>query len=340
MTFVIAEIGSNWTSFEDAKDSITMAKNCGADAVKFQLYDWQSLYGFDGAEFADVATPNVVWTDRWHMPKDWLPKLAEKAKACGIEFMCSAFSPELLKAVDPYVKRHKIASAELTYRELLEAAKATGKPVLLSTGGSSLTDIQMAVKILFGEVSFASLGGITLMYCVSAYPAKNVNLHSINRLRSYFGNAGGCMVDYPVNYGYSCHTDEWYTPVCAVKYHGATVIEKHFKLRDMNTPDSQHSLNPEEFKEMVDVIRGKADHISFPEPQENGMLLRHNRRLICTSDVAPGDTLAYGKNFGCYRSLKDDVEGLHGFADQAVNGKICKVALKAGDPITPRHVEM
>ncbi len=327
MTFVVAECGSNWQSFEDAKDSITMAKNCGADAVKFQLFDWVSLYGSDKRTKLEKQTRYPM---AGQMPLEWLSKLAEKASACGIEFMCSAFSPELLRAVDPYVKTHKIASAELTYRELLEAAKATGKPILLSTGGSSLTDIRMALKILEKELA----PGVkemttTLMYCVSAYPAKNVNLFAIDKLKSEFG--------YPV--GYSCHTDDWYTPVAAVRYHGAPVIEKHFKLRDMDTPDSPHSLNPDEFKEMVDVIRGKADHICFPEPQERDMQLKHNRRLVASADIAAGQAFNYGKNFGCFRSLREDAEGLHGFADQSVNGKTCKVALKAGDPITPRHIE-
>lgn len=320
MTFIIAECGSNWTSFEDAKDSITMAKNVGANACKFQLFDHKALYGLE----PDISKP--IHQRRFDgLPPEWLPKLAEKAAACGIEFMCSAFSPELLRAVDPYVKRHKIASAELTYRELLEAAKATGKPILLSTGGSSLTDIKMALEILKGA-------DVTLMYCVSAYPAKNVNLFSMDKLEVF------CSMPFGVKIGYSCHTDEWYTPVAAVKYHGATVIEKHFKLRDMDTPDAPHSLNPEEFKEMVDVIRGKADHICFPEPQERDMLHRHNRRLIATKDVGPGEELVYGRNFGCYRSLVSDAEGLHGFSDKQVTGKICKVALKAGDPITPKHI--
>jgi sialic acid synthase SpsE len=326
MTFIIAEVGSNWTSFEDAKDSITMAKNCGADACKFQLYTHEELYGIPGSPPTII---NGVPTSEFdtmpgQLPKDWLPKLKEKADACGIEFMCSAFSPELLRAVDPYVKRHKIASAELTYRELLEAAKATGKPILLSTGGSSLTDIQMALEVLKGA-------DVTLMYCVSAYPAKNVNLFSIERLRH--------ELDGEYDVGYSCHTAEWYTPVAAVEYHSAAAIEKHFKLRDMDTPDSPHSLNPEQFKEMVDVIRGKADHICFPEPQERDMLQRHNRRLVATQDISPGQAFNYGKNFGCFRSLRDDSEGIHGFADQRVNGKTCKVALKAGDPITPGHIE-
>lgn len=320
MTFIIAEVGSNWTSFEDAKDSISMAKNVGADAVKFQLYTQKALYGHEW----DCPAP------MWELPLEWIPKLAEKAAACDIEFMCSAFSPELLKLVDPYVKRHKIASAELTYPELLLAAKETGKPILLSTGGSSLTDIGVAIELIEGLEGNTE---ITLMYCVSAYPAKNVNLSAIDRLRLFrVAHKYACKV------GYSCHTTDWYTPVAAVKYHGATVIEKHFKLRDMDTPDSPHSLNPEEFKEMVDAIKGKSDGVSFPDPQERAMLTRHNRRLIATADIRAGELLEYGRNFGCYRAISEDIHGLHGFAYRHISGKTCKEPLKAGDPITPRHI--
>lgn len=311
MTFIICEVGSNWTSFEDAKDSITMAKNCGADAVKFQMFSVNELYGLRGHYgYAD--------TDVTHDPiKEWLPKLKEKADACGIEFMCTAFSPEGLRYLDPYVKRHKIASSDLSYPELLRTAAETGKPIFLSTGGCSLGDIDCALNVL-GDSSVVPL------YCVSNYPAKNVNLFSLDVLSKH--------VDRPV--GYSCHTTDWYTPVSAVKHHSAVVIEKHFKLRDMDTPDSAHSLLPDDFKRMVDSIRGEV-RCSFPDPQELEFRLKHKRRLVAITDIKKGEKLVYNIQYGVYRSLVEDYDGLTGFAVDVVNGKLASKDIKAGEPIGP-----
>src|SRR3990167_1071022 len=108
-TFIIAEIGSNWTSFEEAKDSISFAKQAGADAVKFQAFRVEALYGFYDSQYGE----HRAMGGNGELPLEWLPKLKEKADACGIEFMCSAFSPELYDVVNPYVLVHKIASSEL-----------------------------------------------------------------------------------------------------------------------------------------------------------------------------------------------------------------------------------
>lgn len=303
MTFIVAEVGSNFTSFEEAKDSITMAKNCGADAVKFQMYTNEEMYGF-----TVTKNSSIDW--------DWVPKLKVKADSVGIEFLCTAFSPEGLKYLDPFVKRHKIASSDLSYPDLLIAAKNTAKPVFLSTGGSSFSDISMAKNYLDPNQT-------VLLYCISHYPSSNVNLFCLDKLKE---------LGLPV--GYSCHTSDWYTPVSAVKHHGAAVIEKHFKLREMDTPDAPHSLLPDDFKKMVDAIRGEVT-CHFPDPQEKEFVLKHKRRLIATKDIQEGEILIYNENFGCYRSLKDDPYGITGFAYIHVHGKIARVAIKQGDSITP-----
>lgn len=303
MTFIICEVGSNWTSFEEAKDSITMAKCCGADAVKFQLFSFKDLYGHGNDDTA--------------LPKEWVPKLAEKAKACGIEFMCTAFSPEGLDFLNSYVGRHKIASSDLSYAELLEKASSYASPVLLSTGGSSISDIGIALNTL-------NKANTILLYCMSAYPSKSVNLFHIDKLHETF----------QVPVGYSCHTQDWYTPVSAVKHHGASVIEKHFKLKEMNTPDAPHSLLPDDFKKMVDAIRGEV-RTSFPDPQELEFQLKHKRRLIAIKDIKAGELLVYKENYGCYRSLKEDSHGLSGFAYRHVDGKLALKDHKAGEPIVP-----
>jgi sialic acid synthase SpsE len=325
--FIIAEVGSNWASFEDCKNSIAQAKQCGADAVKFQAYDAQSLYGLDWEWEGKVITKDSLWGRMSAVRSglmdstlllEWLPKLAEKAKACGIEFMCSAFSPELAEAVNPFVNVHKVASAELTHVRLLQKLRSFGKPVILSTGASWAADIKQALKVLEGVP-------VILMYCVAAYPAQEINLDTIPLMLSTFG----------VPIGFSDHSvDVGFIPAGAVRA-GAVVIEKHFTaLPVLACPDRGHSLTPDQFKRMVGSIRGGGTVSLGPSREEKPMILRHNRRLIATRDIAVGEALTEGVNFGAYRSLKDDTKAASPWMIDQMNGKAVKRAIPAGDGIS------
>ncbi len=323
--FVIAEVGSNWTSYNDCKDSIAMAKAVGADAAKFQAFNGKALFGSVSAAEKDAAgEPQLtgLLDGGYNLPLDWIPKLAERCKKVGIEFLCTAFSPELVKAVDPYVEVHKIASSDLTSPEMLEAVKATGKPVILSCGASSKTDVAIALRG-HEKISWKGFEGskVVLLYCNSAYPSREHNLFLMEELKRYGG---------PV--GYSDHSlDVIYAPLSAVKHFGAVVIEKHFKLRDdMQTPDAPHSLNPDQFQLMVDYIRGKRSIEVAPSKEEKDMLLKHNRRLIATADLKPGTTLKRNENYGAFRSLEEDSNGLSPFFWEQLEGKTLNKEVLAG----------
>lgn len=318
---IIAEVGSNHRSFDDAKNSIALAKSCGADAVKFQAFDWVSLYGFEEERADDIFTRNSVCLDP--LPMEWLPKLAEKAKACGIEFMCTAFSPELVAAVDPFVQTHKVASAELTHVRLLQAVAKTKKPVILSTGASGRADIAQALHVLREHGS----GPVTLMHCVAAYPARATSLPRIRALREEF--------NLPVGYSdHSVSCDD--IPSHAVHTWGAVMLEKHFTIiPEVATPDQGHSLDPGQFKYMVDFLKGRINALQPGHTEERGMILRHNRRLIATKDIAAGETFQEGKNFGIYRALQDEPGALSPWAIDDVNRKQAKQAVQAGHGIGP-----
>ncbi len=318
--FIIAEIGSNWTNFSEAKDSISFAKQCGADAVKFQAFTESDLFG-----------PGIrgSWSDytgvQHRLALEWLPKLKEKADACGIEFMCSAFSPALYDAVDPFVQVHKIASSELCYPQLLEKVKSKGKPILLSVGASSKTDVAMAMQILRGGPQ------VVLMYCAAAYPSTMYNLFQMDDLKQ-FG----------VPLGFSDHSlDVVYPALSAVHHFGAVAIEKHVNFFDKETPDSAHSLRGYEFTLMCEKLRGKRDYRGFnPMPEEKDMFLRHNRRLIAIKNIKKGDAFRYGDNFGAYRSLGDDSHGLSPFFwDHLVKSNGAKQDIPAGKGIGPGDFE-
>jgi sialic acid synthase SpsE len=168
------------------------------------------------------------------------------------------------------------------------------------------------------------------MYCVAAYPAAYADLAVMWDLKQLYDNAG---------VGFSDHTLGISMAVEACKQ-GATVLEKHVTFfPDLDTPDRPHSLTPDEFKLMVDVIRGVRRPEIGPSPEEKAMLLRHNRRLIATRDVKPGEVLRYGENFGAFRSLKDDTRGLSPFAWESVEGKRAKGFIARGDGVGPGDFE-
>lgn len=308
--FIIAEVGSNWLTIEDCLFSIRAAKSCKADAVKFQLFTHKDLYG------EEKSGENTK-----ELPRQWIPALAQEAKNQDIEFMCTAFSPDGLKFIDPFVNLHKIASAEMTHVRLLEAAKETGKPVILSTGAHNRQDIKRSLKYLDRERTI-------LMYCVAAYPARQIFLESINILRDEF----------QVPVGYSDHsTDAICIPRMAYA-HGACVIEKHVNFVGISSPDSDHSLSLSDFKDMIRYI-DKPRNDFTTNKEEEPMILQHNRRLIATSNLKAGDTLIEGTNFGIYRSKERDTKALSAFFIDEANGKILKNSIKAFEGIGPFDIE-
>ena len=144
------------------------ASAAGCDAVKFQLFDEVALYGhgFTYPSYGVDAKPPFL-------PPAWLSHLKAHADAQGIELMCSAFSPELVAAVDPYVSVHKVASSDAAWPQMLDAVAKTGKPVLLSTGGKTQEEIVSAIAELEGATDGLYL---ILLYCVAAYPTTFADL--------------------------------------------------------------------------------------------------------------------------------------------------------------------
>lgn len=309
--FVIAEVGSNWESLDDCLLSIGMAKDCGADAVKFQAFDAASLYG-PGSHLqgAELHTLNL----------EWLPDLKAQANLCGIEFMCSAFSSELIDAVDPFVNIHKLASAEMCHVRMLEKFAKIGKPLFMSTGAHSIDEIRQSLRILGQHTT-----PIVLMYCVAAYPAQEIDFGVMCDMRAQFSTL----------VGFSDHTqDIAFIPREAYRIYGASVIEKHVNFMPyIDTPDSAHSLSQDQFRQMVHSIRGERRASIGPVPEELPMINRYNRRLIATKDIKIGEHLREGNNFGIYRALQDAHGALSPFKINEVEGKQAKREIKVGEGI-------
>jgi N,N'-diacetyllegionaminate synthase len=303
---IICEIGSNWKTFEDCKNAISLAKACGADAVKFQLYTHQELYGYPGKISGEL-------------PRDWISKLKNKADAVGIEFMCTAFSPEALKFLNFFVDTHKIASSEACYQELLLAAMSTEKPLIISLGAQSQSDI-LAID------NFTINYPVTFLYCEAAYPSRHSDLRKMLKLEE--------TLNRPV--GFSDHTTDVYIiPRLAYDY-GAQVLEKHFNPFDYtDTPDAPHALNVEDFQAMVYNIKEQSVAELGPSRAEQSMLTTHKRRIKVTSHIKFGDRLEYGKNFGVYRSKTEDTLAAHPSLASKINGQIAQREYNVGDGISP-----
>ena len=251
---VIAEVGSNIKSYEDCVYSIKKAREAGANFVKFQCISEFDLYGEGSKEYRPFRI-------------EWLAPLHQVAIENEIEFMCTGFSVDTYKAIDPFVNVHKIASAEITAIDLLWTVASFRKPVLLSTGGASIDQIKFAIKVL-------KECPITLLYCVPMYPAKVILLLMIDRLKYVFGEN--------LSYGYSDHSIDVLNIPTLAKAYGCSIIEKHVNfLEYSDTPDSQHALN---FTELLFMVRDiKGENISVTEIDSyinKDMIKKWQRRLI------------------------------------------------------------
>ena len=234
--FVICEAGVNHNgNLETALKLVDVAKKAGADAVKFQAFN-----------AARLKRPEIKHLE---LSEPQLRDIAAYAKAAEIEFMCTAFDPDWLVYVDKFVKRHKIASGCLENWPLLDSAKLTGKPIILSTGMSDVNRIGRAFTRIQEQHVSDWIGKHAILHCVSAYPCPTeaANLKAMDTLIWQWGDKA--------TIGYSDHTLGITVPIAAVG-RGAQIIEKHLTLdRSAEGPDHKASIEPEEFRVMVSAIR-------------------------------------------------------------------------------------
>lgn len=285
---IIAEISANHgQNFNRAVSLIREAKKCKVDAVKFQAYTPDTLTIDAGNKYFQIR--HSGWAgqtlyklySKAYTPWSWFAKLKHIADNEGILFFSTAFdrtSVDFLESLK--VPFHKIASFELVDLPLIEYAAKTKKPLIMSTGMASLSEIKDAV----GVAKKYGLGDVMLMKCVSDYPAEpeTMNLKLIPYLSKLF--------NLPV--GLSDHTLGIAVAVAAVAQ-GARLIEKHFTLsRTIKTPDSFFSLEPQELRQMVDNIRiaesalGNADFRLSRKEKQNKIF---RRSLFAVRDIKKGD---------------------------------------------------
>ncbi|NKF51052.1 pseudaminic acid synthase [Shewanella sp. WXL01] len=292
-SYIIAELsGNHGGSLDKALELLRAGAATGADAIKLQVYRPDTITL--NVNHGDFAIPSDnAWAkyqnlynlyEYAHTPWEWLPALFEEAQKLGIELFGSVFDDTSVDVLEQFpVKAYKIASPEIVDFGLLKKVAATGKPVIVSTGLASLTDISQAIDCLQEN----GCQQVILLKCTTAYPtpAEEVNLTTIQSLAQTFA----CPV------GLSDHTVGIGVPIAAVTM-GACVIEKHIKLDDgEETVDSFFSLTIEEFQTMITEIRraeaaiGKVEYSLTPEAAKNS---NGRRSLYISQDLQAGDVLS------------------------------------------------
>lgn len=277
---VIAEAGVNHNgSLKMAKEMVNIAKECGADIVKFQTAKLDSLVSIH-AEMADYQKKN---TGGGKSQKDLLKELlleydefVELAKYCkevGIVFLSTPFDIESIRFLNDLQDIWKVPSGEITNYPYLVEIGRTGKRVILSTGMADMDEIDNAIRVLKEN----GTSDITILHCTSEYPASicDINLLALSTLRNKFG--------LPV--GYSDHTQGIEVDLAAVAL-GATIIEKHFTLdKNLPGPDHKASLEPDELKAMIKGIRIVEQAMGSREKKPSKVELK-NREVARKSIVA------------------------------------------------------
>ncbi|PEY36389.1 N-acetylneuraminate synthase [Bacillus cereus] len=250
-TFIIAEIGVNHNgSYELAVKMIQEAKDAGVDAVKFQLFKTEDL----ASEFATLANYQKKATSaknqkellkNLELTKQEFIKLKQYCDSINIMFLATPFdlkSAKFLKQMNVAV--YKVGSGDLTNYPLLKELALDDKPIILSTGMSTMDEINAAISYMY---SINKEKKIALLQCTSSYPAPDSQLH-LNVIKTY-------QQQYSIPIGYSDHSVGIEVPI-AVTAMGANLIEKHFTLdKKLPGPDHSSSLTPEELNNMIIAIR-------------------------------------------------------------------------------------
>ncbi|MDE1817921.1 MAG: N-acetylneuraminate synthase family protein [Thaumarchaeota archaeon] len=291
--YIVAEIGSNFDgSLLQAKKLIRLAKNCGADAAKFQSFKTENLLsrkGFEKRQGYQTRWKKSVWDvyKSAELPREWHKELNQYARKIGIHFFTSAWDFEAVDLLENInAPAIKIGSGDLTYHKLLEYAASTKKPILLATGISTMKEIEEAVKVI------RSVGNnqIILLHSVVQYPSpiEFANLKVLETLREKF----------KLNVGYSDHSLGSLVALASVVL-GACIIEKHFTIDPtLSGPDHPHAMDPKSFKEMVQSIRllekAIGDGIKKIEPIEQETRIIMRRGIWTTRKISKGEKFTKG----------------------------------------------
>ncbi|WP_435196368.1 N-acetylneuraminate synthase family protein [Natronomonas sp. EA1] len=290
-TFVIAEAGSNHNGDIDiAKELIDVAAKAGADAVKFQTFRAEDLYVEDSGnvEYLDDERSIYDIIESMEMPYEWIPELHDYCNEQNVVFMSTPFDERSAEELEPYVPAWKVASYTSSHLPFLQHLAGTDKPIIMSTGAHELAEVRESVEGLRD----AGVEDLVLLQCVAAYPTplSDINVQVVKTLAEEFN----------VMSGISDHTIEPTTAPTAAVALGAGVVEKHFTLdKDMEGPDHEFALEPDELNSMIAAIRDTERALGGGGKRvlevEEELHDKARRTIQAVTEINPGDQVTRDK---------------------------------------------
>lgn len=288
--YIIAEMSANHAGdINRAIEIIHAAKDAGADCIKIQTYTPDTLTINCNNKFFTIDSGTWEGYNLYQLygkaytPWEWQPRLKEEAEKIGIDFLSTPFDKTSVDFLEEMgIEFYKIASFELVDIPLIKYIASKGKPIIMSTGMGTLGEINEAIEAIKEEGN----NGISILKCTSSYPAKyeEMNLKTIPNMKETFG----------IPVGLSDHSLGSTAAVVAVSL-GANIIEKHFCIsRGIENPDSSFSMEPNEFKEMVNAIRiaeKSLGHISYNQTEHEKKNMIFRRSIFAVKDIQEGEIL-------------------------------------------------
>jgi len=332
-TYIVAEMSANHNqSYDEAIKIVETAKACGADAIKLQTYTPDTLTIDCGNKFFRIE--NTIWEGKKlydlyqesYTPWEWHQELKNVAENIGLDFFSTPFDASAVHFLEKLnVPVYKIASFEIVDFPLINTVAKTGKPIIISTGMAKIEEIEEAVSML----KKFDCTELALLKCTSSYPAKpeDANLRTIPHMLKTF--------NLPI--GLSDHTPGIAVPIAAISL-GACIVEKHFTLSRKNSAaDSSFSLEPEEFKSMVDNIRiaEKAlGTVSYTISKQQRTTFNFRKSLFVVEDINAGQEFSIAN----VRSIRPG-DGIHTKYFKEILGKKAIKNVAKGTPVTWDLVE-
>ncbi len=329
--YIIAEIGSNFDgSMDRAKMLIDLAKECGADAAKFQCFTAPKIVSKEAFDRIKVG-----FQSKWkksvyevyqsaEFPRDWHEELFQYARSKEIHFLSAPYDFDAVDIInDLGVPALKIGSGDITWHEILKYIAEKGKPIILGTGASTIAEVEEAVKV----IRQTGNNEIILLQCVTNYPSsfESANIRAMKTMGETFDTL----------VGYSDHTPGSIVPLGAVSL-GGCVIEKHF-TDDKTRPGPDHpfAMDGKDFKEMVDHIRTLEKAMGSPVkdlyPEENVTAVIQRRCLRAAKDMSKGQRVTEDMIDVLRPSAKD---GLDPKYKDLLIGREIKADMQKGDMFT------
>ncbi|RAX51901.1 N-acylneuraminate-9-phosphate synthase [Helicobacter sp. 16-1353] len=326
--YIVAEINSSHNgSVDKAKEMIDKAKEINISCVKFQSWSANSLYSND---YYDKNPIQKRIVDKFALRENELLQLAKYAKSIGIDFSSTPYSnDEVDFLVDeckvPYIK---VASQDINTLPFLEYIATKNKPIVLSTGMSSIEEIKQAVNLIESTRNYK----IIILHCVSIYPTKieNVNLNNIVGLRELFPK-------YPI--GFSDHTIGVDIAIASVAL-GCGLIEKHFTLDNKKMGmDNNMATEPKDFLRLIngcnEVYQAMGDKHRIITKEEYASRLKMRRSIVAKRDLKRGEILSL-----CDLDFKRPAEGISPDKIDEIVGFRIKSNIKAGYLINKKDIDI